>query len=105
MSYQTGDTVLVSGGITHDYEGYKRHIRRYEFAQPERCMVLGWSMRYAGRVKTHMPHIPWDGDPAEYDAYNSLEVSESIKCYMVMPLDGNRYRKPFAALAEQMQAT
>lgn len=91
MLIAPGVVIEIKGKLIKTQSYSSSHLMPVTFVNPEKVLVLGKSMRYAGALETD-----------EYGWKHMMYTTESKLVWMVMPLMGNRYRKPFPVLPEQI---
>lgn len=92
----SGATVEITGRVITQRHGTITSLLPINYSRPVKALVLGRSTRYTGTVM---------GGYSTYDEYEPgyLVPAKSHPVWVVMPLSGNRYRKPVAILEEQVQ--
>ncbi len=91
MELTTGAIVEISGQLSKFIYSSSSQLKVLTFAKPRKVLVLGTSIRLAGEIEID-----------EYGWKHMISVTETRQVWIVMPLMGNRYRKPIAVLAEQI---
>lgn len=90
-----GAIIEITGQVVTDRHGNITSLTPINYSKPVKVIVLGRSTRFTGTVM---------GGYSTYDEYEPgyLIHAKSHPVWMVMPLSGNRYRKPIAILEEQV---
>ncbi|NIQ88653.1 MAG: hypothetical protein GWN93_06060 [Deltaproteobacteria bacterium] len=76
----------------------QRNLWKYDYPQPWRGIVVGWSTRQTGKV------YPAGGDMYDYEP-GYLQVDMTFTVIMVQPLDTNRWVRPIACLEEDLDVS
>lgn len=93
---EIGAIIEITGHVVTYRHGNITSLTPITYSKPVKVMVLGRSTRFTGTVM---------GGYSTYDEYEPgyLVHAKSHPVWMVMRLSGNRYRKSFAVLSEQIQ--